>query len=204
MSNAHYAAHATGFVRATMLEVIRKLNERYGDDIKIISATTDGWLCNATEEQLEQCLDGPLAQRFQQICTEVSGEGMMQLKHHAKQVISMKTRGQLTAELGDTKPVCAKAGVKPPKGEDENTWMVKKFLDRYPGEKVARKHLASARDMWLKEMDLVDIHTEQRLNLDWDFKRRPVNPRMVKVRHPASGESIYRSIRFHGIPLMRV
>ncbi|MDF5463575.1 hypothetical protein P3710_31800, partial [Vibrio parahaemolyticus] len=105
VTNAHYAAHATGFVRATMLEVIRKLNERYGDDIKIISATTDGWLCKATEEQLEQCLDGPLARRFQQICTEVSGEDMMQLKHHAKQVISMRTRGQLTAELGDTKPI---------------------------------------------------------------------------------------------------
>ncbi|MEC7310502.1 DNA polymerase [Vibrio crassostreae] len=199
VTNAHAAAHATGFVRGTMLEVMRKLCERYGDDIKIISATTDGWLCNATEEQLEQCLDGPLARRFQQICTEVSGEDMMQLKHHAKQIISMKTRGQLTAELGDTKPVCAKAGIKAPKGVDENEWMVELFLDRYPGQKVARKHLASARDQWLKEMDLVSIHTEQTLNLEYDFKRRPVNPRMVEVRHPKSGGMV-EHLSFDTVP----
>ncbi|ENP8415203.1 DNA polymerase [Vibrio alginolyticus] len=199
VTNAHYGAYCTSYVRATMLEVIGKLCERYGDDIKIISATTDGWLCNATEEQLEQCLDGPLARRFQQICTEVSGEDMMQLKHHAKQIISMKTRGQLTAELGDTKPICAKAGIKAPKGVDENEWMVELFLDRFPGQKVARKHLASARDQWLKEMDLVSIHTEQTLNLEYDFKRRPVNPRMVEVRHPKSGEMV-EHLSFDTVP----
>lgn len=186
VTNAHYGAFCTSFVRSTMLEIILKLSR----EARIISATTDGFLTDATPEQLEKCLDGPLATRFQQICDEVSGESMIQLKHHAKQIISMKTRGQLTTELGDTKPICAKAGVKPPKGVDENEWMVELFLDREPGQKVKRKHLASARDMWLKEMDLVSIHTEQRLNLDWDFKRRPVNPRMVKVRHPKSGETV--------------
>jgi len=197
VTNAHYAAHATGFVRATMMEVIRKLT--MDNSIQIVSATTDGFLTNATQEQLESCLDGPLAQRFQQICTEVSGEDMMQLKHHAKQIISMKTRGQLTSELGNTKPVCAKAGVKPPKGVNENTWMVTKFLDRYAGEKIERSHLASARDMWLKEMDLVSIHTMQTLNLEWDFKRCPVNPRMVKVRHPVSGEMV-EHLSFDTVP----
>ncbi|WP_101961056.1 DNA polymerase [Vibrio harveyi] len=186
VTNAHYAAHATGFVRATMMEIIRKLT--MDNDVQIVSATTDGFLTNATPEQLESCLDGPLAKRFQRICKEVSGEDMMQLKHHAKQIISIKTRGQLTTELGNTKPVCAKAGVKPPKGVNENAWMVELFLDRYPKQKIERSHLASARDMWLKEMDLVSIHTEQTLNLEWDFKRCPINPRMVKVRHPVSGE----------------
>ncbi|NIY84591.1 DNA polymerase [Vibrio hepatarius] len=200
VTNAHAAAHATGFVRATMMEVIRKLVTHYGDSgVEIVSATTDGFLTNATPEQLDNCIDGPLAKRFQQICTDVSGEGMMQLKHHAKQIVSMKTRGQLTAELGNTKPVCAKAGVKPPKHVDENEWMVMLFLDRYPGQKVERKHLASARDMWLKEMDLVSIHTKQTLNLEYDFKRRPVNPRMVEVRHPKSGEMV-EHLSFDTIP----
>lgn len=197
VTNAHAAAHATGFVRATMMEVIRKLT--MDNSIQIVSATTDGFLTNATQEQLDNCLDGPLAKRFQKICTEVSGEDMMQLKHHTKQVISMKTRGQLTSELGNTKPVCAKAGVKPPKGVNENTWMVTKFLDRYAGEKIERSHLASARDMWLKEMDLVSIHTMQTLNLEWDFKRCPINPRMVKVRHPVSGEMV-EHLSFDTVP----
>jgi hypothetical protein len=197
VTNAHYAAHATGFVRATMMEIIRKLT--IGHDVQIVSATTDGFLTNATPEQLESCLDGPLAKRFQRICKEVSGEDMMQLKHHAKQIISMKTRGQLTTELGNTKPVCAKAGVKPPKGVNENAWMVELFLDRYPKQKIERSHLASARDMWLKEMDLVSIHTEQTLNLEWDFKRCPINPRMVKARRPVSGEMV-EHLSFDTIP----
>lgn len=195
VTNAHYGAYCTSFVRATMLEVILRLPS----EVQLISATTDGFLTDATPEQLEQCLDGPLAQRFQQICNEVSGEDMMQLKHHAKQIISMKTRGQLTAELGDTKPICAKAGIKAPKGVDENEWMVELFLDRYPSQKVERKHLASARDQWLKELDLISIHTEQTLNLEYDFKRRPVNPRMVEVRHPKSGEMV-EHLSFDTIP----
>ncbi len=195
VTNAHYGAYCTSFVRATMLEVILRLPS----EVQLISATTDGFLTDATPEQLEQCLDGPLAQRFQQICNEVSGEDMMQLKHHAKQIISMKTRGQLTAELGDTKPICAKAGIKAPKGVDENEWMVELFLDRYPGQKVERKHLASARDQWLKELDLISIHTEQTLNLEYDFKRCPINPRMVKVRHPVSGEMV-EHLSFDTVP----
>lgn len=195
VTNAHYGAYCTSFVRATMLEVILRLPS----EVQLISATTDGFLTDATPEQLEQCLDGPLAQRFQQICNEVSGEDMMQLKHHAKQIISMKTRGQLTAELGDTKPICAKAGIKAPKGVDENEWMVELFLDRYPGQKVERKHLASARDQWLKELDLISIHTEQTLNLEYDFKRCPINPRMVKVRHPVSCEMV-EHLSFDTIP----
>ncbi|WP_425653664.1 DNA polymerase [Vibrio campbellii] len=195
VTNAHYGAYCTSFVRATMLEVILRLPS----EVQLISATTDGFLTDATPEQLEQCLDGPLAQRFQQICNEVSGEDMMQLKHHAKQIISMKTRGQLTAELGDTKPICAKAGIKAPKGVDENKWMVELFLDRYPGQKVERKHLASARDQWLKELDLISIHTEQTLNLEYDFKRCPINPRMVKVRHPVSCKMV-EHLSFDTIP----
>lgn len=193
VTNAHCSAHATGFVRATMLEVILNLPE----GTELISATTDGFLTDATEEQLD--LSGVLTQRFQSICDEVSGENMMQLKHHAKQIVSMKTRGQLTAEMGNTKAICAKAGVKPPKGVDENAWMLALFLDRQPKQKIKRKHLASARDMWLKEMDLVAIHTEQTLNLEYDFKRCPVNPRMVEVRHPVTNEQV-EHLSFDTVP----
>lgn len=193
VTNAHYGAFCTGTVRATMLEAILRLPS----DVQVISATTDGWLCNAPPEHLD--LTGSLSQRFQKICDEVGGDDMIQLKHHAKKIVSMKTRGQLTAELGDTKAVCAKAGVKPPKGVDENEWMLELFLDRYPGQKVKRKHLASARDMWLKEMDLVAIHTEQTLNLEYDFKRCPVNPRMVGVRHPVTNEQV-EHLSFDTVP----
>ncbi|HHF3072230.1 TPA: hypothetical protein ACPJ1I_004308 [Vibrio diabolicus] len=91
VTNAHYAAHATGFVCVTMMEITRKLT--IDNDVQIVNATIDGFLTNTKPKQLENSLDGPLAKRFQRICKEVSVEDMMHLKHHARQIMSMKTRG---------------------------------------------------------------------------------------------------------------
>ena len=42
-------------------------------------------------------------------------------------------------------------------------------------------HLISTSEQWLTESDLVMLKKERRLNLEFDFKRKLVNPRMVKV-----------------------
>ncbi|HHX8541809.1 TPA: hypothetical protein ACVO3M_004019 [Vibrio diabolicus] len=128
---------------------------------------------------------------------------MIKHKHHAKQIIAMKTRGQITGEYGDTEPVIAKAGVKPPESalssaKDENAYMVELFLDRYPGQKIPNNSLISPRDMYLKDMDLIEIQREKTLNLEFDFKRKPVNPRMTKIRHPKG--HIVEHIYFDTVP----
>ncbi|PTP27537.1 DNA polymerase [Vibrio splendidus] len=194
VTNPYFAAHATGFVRAVLSEMMANTP----DDVAIISATTDGYLTDSTEEQLD--LTGPITKRFNEICEKFGDGGMIKHKHHARQIIAMKTRGQITSERGDTEPVVAKAGVKPADNEtDENKFMVKLFLDRFAGQKIPNNSLVSARDMYLKEMDLIQIQREKKLNLEFDFKRKPVNPRMTQIRHPESGEMV-EHIFFDTVP----
>lgn len=51
---------------------------------------------------------------------------MLELKHHARQIVSIKTRGQCTAIQGDTPPVLAKAGVKcAGTTEEQNAWIMR-------------------------------------------------------------------------------
>lgn len=201
VTNPYFAAHATGFVRAVLSEQLDGIHKYHGDDVTVISATTDGYLVNCNEEQLHTT--GTISSRFSDICLRTGDGKMIKHKHHAKQIIAMKTRGQITGELGDTEAVIAKAGVKPPESalastEKENAFMVELFLDRTPGQKIPNNSLISPRDMYLKDMDLIEIQREKTLNLEFDFKRKPVNPRMTKVRHPKG--HIIEHIYFDTVP----
>lgn len=109
---------------------------------------------------------------------------MLELKHQVEQVIAMKTRGQLTAKTYLDQPeLLAKAGVKPPVPRPEhNDYMVELYLNRETGQKTDNSHLISTSEQWLTESDLVMVQKERTLNLEFDWKRRLINPRMVAVR----------------------
>ena len=109
---------------------------------------------------------------------------MLVRKHRIKQVIAMKTRGQLTAECFSGEPeLLAKAGVKPPcPAPEHNEYMLNLYLTREPGQMTDNSHLISTSEQWLTESDLIMLQKEKRLNLEFDWKRKLVNPRMVKVR----------------------
>jgi hypothetical protein len=109
---------------------------------------------------------------------------MLMKKHTVYQLIAMKTRGQLTAIGVPGEPeLLAKAGVKPPCEKPEhNEYMVDLYLNREPNQMTDNSHLISTSEQWLTESDLVMLQKEKRLNLEFDWKRRLVNPRMVKVR----------------------
>ncbi len=185
VTNPYIAAHTTGFVRAVLAEVMASVPE----DRIVISATTDGFLTNATMDELN--LSGPLASRYQALCNLVTDkEPMLVRKHQCRQIIAMKTRGQLTglpAAIEDEPDlnkrfVLAKTGIRPERKRagkaltkaEQNEYMVKLFMERYPKQKHPMKHLISMREQWLKESDLVEITKSIRLNLEFDFKRRPV------------------------------
>lgn len=109
---------------------------------------------------------------------------MLEQKHRVRQLIAMKTRGQFTALPCEGEPqVLAKAGIKPPVRNKalHNRYMVRLYFGHRPGQRITLRHLISMREQWLTESDLVEIRREQRLNLEFDFKRRPVNPRMIRV-----------------------
>jgi hypothetical protein len=110
---------------------------------------------------------------------------MLEKKHQVAQVVAIRTRGQITGEFlpDHDEPVLAKAGIKPnaPKLE-HNSYMLRLFLDRRPEQEQVQTSLISLQEQWHSESDLVAITKSVRLNLEYDFKRRPVRPTMRDVQ----------------------
>ncbi|MCX0428065.1 DNA polymerase type-B family protein [Aeromonas veronii] len=182
VTNPYMAAHTTGLIRAVCGELLHRILSHR----TVVSVTTDGFLTDAPLEELDQT--GPLCRRYQALCQQLhggeSGEPvpMLELKHHARQIVSIKTRGQCTAIQGDTPPVLAKAGVKcAGTTEEQNTWILRLYLDREPGQKIDASHLISLREQWLTESDLIEIKKQIRLPYEFDQKRQLVNPQIVEV-----------------------
>lgn len=182
VTNPYMAAHTTGLIRAVCGELLHRIPSHR----TVVSVTTDGFLTDAPLEELDQT--GPLCRRYQALCQRLHGDEsgepvpMLELKHHARQIVSIKTRGQCTAIQGDTPPVLAKAGVKcAGTTEEQNAWILRLYLDREPGQKIDASHLISLREQWLTESDLIEIKKQIRLSYEFDQKRRLVNPRMVEV-----------------------
>lgn len=111
---------------------------------------------------------------------------MLELKHHVRQIVSIKTRGQCTSETGRTEPVLAKAGVKSHGTTvEQNEQILKLYLEREPDTKTDASHLISLREQWLSERDLVEIRKSVRLSYEFDQKRQLINPCMTSVRDRA-------------------
>lgn len=190
ITNPAVGSHVTGFIRAILAEILNRLPQHR----IVASCTTDGFLTDASEAEVMACLDGPLCQRFQALCTALDPTSrMLEVKHEAAQIICMKTRGQLTAEpLPGRKIVLAKAGVQPVvEGganllpEDykrlQNSWMLDLFMNRRPGQKIASGSFPSIRDQWENGVDLHKYEKRVALSLEPDFKREPIDPQMIEV-----------------------
>jgi hypothetical protein len=177
VTNAAMAAYVTGFIRAVMSEIVCGLpNER-----TIVNCVTDGILTNAREDEID--LSGELCQRFQSLVSE-DGK-MIEIKHEVKQALSIKTRGVATLVQGDNPlvdpVVLAKVGVSAPaECEDVNQYIVDLYFNRVPQQKVVQRPFTSIREQWTKDVDVIRLTRETTLNYEYDFKRRPVNPRMIE------------------------
>ena len=178
VSSPYFAGHTTSFVRAVCGELL----SRIPDDKTFTNITTDGGICNMDIDELD--ISGPLCQRFQQLCNMLhEGEHMLEKKHVVRQLIGMKTRGQLTAMPWEgEKPVLAKAGYKPPCPKPEhNDHMVARYLNRQPGDTYTFESLISMREQWMTDSDLKRMRQKRRINYEFDMKRCPVDPRELPV-----------------------
>lgn len=194
------AAHVTGFVRAVMSEILDAIPPHR----TVVSVTTDGFLSDVSEEEIK--LDGPLATRFNELHKRVApidskvvnGEvvtrqkPMLSLKHQGEQIIAMKTRGQLTASTFEDKPIIlAKGSVSPPikraEGQsseafkaDQNQYMVDLYLTREYDTKTLTRPFVSLRDQLVHGNDVVRLTRAVRLNLEYDLKRKPIEPPVMR------------------------
>ena len=203
VTNPAMAAHVTGFIRATLAEIMNKLPPNR----IVLSCTTDGFITNALEGEID--LSGPLCRRFDALTKRLDRRGkMLEVKHQVAQVVCMKTRGQLTGkpaitreknETGEfvskTKPIIlAKAGVQLPIKVDpeialtkeeyktlQNEKMLNLYLYRRGNKRIIVRQFPSLRDQWEKGIDLYKYQRFVALSLEPDLKRRFVNPEMVMV-----------------------
>lgn len=172
VTNAIIAAHTTGFIRAVLSEQIA----RVPIGKTVISATTDGFITDAELSELD--LTGPMAIRYQSLCDRVApGTKMLEMKHKVRQLVAVKTRGQITAiPFEGEKPILAKAGVSPSVPADQhNGFMLDLFLNRLPGQRTMSKPFTSIREQWRNNTDVVRLTREATLNLEYDFKRNLVD-----------------------------
>lgn len=185
ISNEIMAGHITGQIRATLAEVLANLPA----DRRALSVTTDGMICNCSLDELP--LNGVMAQRYMDWAERATGKReIFEEKHRVRQVIVMKTRGQVTAEVmndvaEDKQTILAKVGVSPPpevKKRDHNAYMLELYLHRHPGQKTMIRPFISIRGQWSSDSGFIRLEREQRLNLEPDWKNRLIKPRMIMVK----------------------
>lgn len=178
ITNAVFAAHVTGFIRAVLAEILLGIPPNR----TVISATTDGFLSDAPLAEMK--LDGPMCRRFHALCQRVDpGSPILKLKHQARQIIALKTRGQLTGlPYENAKIVLAKAGVSPPPSvTDQNAYMIDLYLNRTHESKTTIRPFVSLRKQWSCGADVYRLQQVVRLNLEFDMKRKPIDPVMRSV-----------------------
>ncbi|WP_348696469.1 hypothetical protein [Duganella fentianensis] len=180
VSEAAVAGLVCGLIRAVIGEILWKLP----NDVTAVSATTDGFLVDCPIDQLD--LSGTMCQRFQGLVDLVSpGSHMLENKHQVMQLFAGRTRLQFTTMVdGEHPTVTAKGGVKPgPDVKDENAYMLDLTLNRVPGQKQSYESFISMRDQLTLGYDLQMERRETTLNLEYDFKRRPISDsaRMVEI-----------------------
>ena len=104
---------------------------------------------------------------------------MVECKHRIAQPLGWRTRGQATLKpIENEKPVLAKAGLKPPMKDkaQHNQWIIDTFVNRSGNSKQTVSMLRNLPEIWKHGADLVAKEIVRRINMCFDFKRRPANP----------------------------
>ena len=99
ISNPLYAAYITSFVRAVVGEIMNGIP----DDKMVFSVTTDGFITNATVEEMEIAKSGAISQKFAEARLALTGDPeVLSEKHRVRQILGWRTRGQATMKPGRT------------------------------------------------------------------------------------------------------
>jgi hypothetical protein len=174
------AAHTTGAVRALISEGLARLPE----SAFVASVTTDGLLSSVPLRSIDTT--GPVATAFSAARAGITpgNSAVWEEKHRVGRVLILKTRGTVTTRLYPRRsagnPVLARAGFRLEQHfKDEwaecQAW-AKLYRERDYKTYLARSTLTDLRDQWLNDQDLVEELSSVRLNLDFDMKRRIVEP----------------------------
>ena len=182
ITNPYFASYITSFVRACVGEIINLIP----NDKMVFSVTTDGFITDANEQEIHQATSGTISSLFSNSRLKLSNNHeVLSKKHSVQQVLGWKTRGQATLIKGEGEIknkklyILAKAGIQPPPlirdVWEQNDYIVDLFFNRYGSKDINVDVHTSLRDMILYHADLVNKTSERRLNMEYDFKRRPIS-----------------------------
>ena len=209
ITNAFYASYITSFVRAGLGEVMNSLPP----DICVFSCTTDGFLTNAKQRDIEAASKGPLLALFKQSRFSLTGKAdALEVKHKIRKPLGWRTRGQATLIPGlqneneDSNYVLAKGGIYLPDGmiekRQQNKYICDLFFNRTPEQRISTKIFTGIRDMVERDTDLVQKAWKKKLNMEYDWKRCPyavkqsTNPtHVVFSTRPWDSVNEFRQIR---------
>jgi DNA polymerase type B, organellar and viral len=182
ITNPYFAAYITSYVRAVLGEIINRLPA----SVCIFSCTTDGFISNASPSDIAQAQLGPLGISFsaaREVLT--GGRSVLEAKHKIAVPLGWKIRGQATLVEGEPvegEPgfniVLAKGGIHLDQDFDtlfaRNAEIVRMFFDRRPHDEIVFSALTGIRDIVEHGADLVAKRIKRRLNMEYDWKRRPL------------------------------
>lgn len=180
ITNPYFASFITSFVRSALGEIMNGLPEH----VCVFSCTTDGFLTNATQGEIDAASNGPIIALYRQSREDLTGDPtVLEIKHKVRQPLGWRTRGQATIQPGiDSKGgsknvVLAKGGIRLPEFIDdtarENSEIVRLFLNRSPDDQVTLRLKTGIRDIVTFDADLVDKSLTKRLSMEFDWKRKP-------------------------------
>lgn len=183
ITNPFYASFTTGYVRAVLGEIMNAL----APSVHVFSCTTDGFLSTATDEQIADATKGELCELYRRARVDLltldgvvppGTDAVLEIKKRCRRPLGWRARGQATLLAYGMDVLLAKAGIKAPDHcrtpAEQNQYIVQLFLHRCPGQKHEVKSLTGTRDIVELGNDLVDKTIVRRLNMEYDFKRRPV------------------------------
>jgi hypothetical protein len=197
------AAMTTSIVRAIVTAAMHQL---YKMGYRIASVTTDGFLCDAPPEVLNDLSLYGFKHVYKAVRgMMVSDDTMWEIKHKAKVLVMITTRGGFgVGIIGDNSPLpVAKAGYKPPAGFVErfknkvSEELSKLFLRRTGKIEMGFNKLPSPRDYIRKNADGLSVFQKKRIEWEYDLKRKPNN--MWEDSITIDGET-YKHLSFDTVP----
>ena len=182
ITNPFYAAMITSSVRAVLAEIMNAIPKNK----MVFSCTTDGFLTDASENEIADAQKGSLCGLFAGIRQTIAGSSqILEIKHRVRQPLGWRTRGQATLkphkEGGEIEAniLLAKGGIRAPKQCDtdelQNKFIIETFFGRKPETIITVDYLTSIRDMIFYDADLVGKFLEKTLNMEFDWKRSPAS-----------------------------
>jgi hypothetical protein len=175
ITNAFIASHVTGLVRAAIGEMIAGLR-------RVVSVTTDAFITNASLEEID--VSGPACRVLAQARRRLTGsDELIEAKYGALRLLPWRTRGIATLKSHpDLQPKLARGGMREPGGcEDPNAWFVRTMLLRNPGDRWVLSEPLPFTAAHLNNADFVFRDRDRTANFEFDFKRRPTDPKPVYI-----------------------